>query len=58
MNHEDQVRELMEETSQARQTAQKLVYDPQTKQLRPASSEEASKRGLLTVEPEDMKVSM
>ena len=58
MTNKERIQEMMRVLSQGDQVAnQMMVFNPETKRLEVASADDAAKKDMLRVTPEDMKVS-
>ena len=58
MNQQERIRELMQKVARGRETADQVIaVDPRLKRVVAMPKHEAAQRDLLTVTPEDMKVS-
>ena len=58
MTDKEKIQQMMRDMAQGKETAsQMMVFNPETKRLEVASADDAAKKDMLRVVPEDMKVS-
>ena len=57
MTNAERIQKMMIDIKHGNETAERMGYNPETKRLEVISTEDAAKKHMLWVTPEDMKVS-